>query len=113
MDRLGAETTGPGKVSLSTKCIAQNTPPHEEHLYQMHSRPSYPHDELKIHGQLMISGIIGQVAVAVQKTGLGEIHGDLLEVDFEPASKSAIKCRIRSAVTRAEAEIAIATPLHR
>jgi hypothetical protein len=31
---------------------------------------------------------------------------------FGPASKSAIKCRIRSAVTQAEAAIAIATSLH-
>lgn len=37
----------------------------------------------------------------------------LLEPDFWPASKSAIKCRIRSAVTQAEAAIAIATSLHR
>ncbi len=39
--------------------------------------------------------------------------GGLIEVGFDPASKSAIKCRIRSAVTRAEAAIAIATPLPR
>ncbi len=37
---------------------------------------------------------------------------DLLEADFGPASKSAIKCRIRSALTQAEAAIAIATSLH-
>jgi hypothetical protein len=35
------------------------------------------------------------------------------EADFGPASKSAIKCRIRSALTQAEAAIAIATFLHR
>src|ERR1035437_634403 len=35
-----------------------------------------------------------------------------LQADFWPASKSAIKCRIRSAVTQAEAAIAIATSLH-
>jgi hypothetical protein len=34
------------------------------------------------------------------------------EADFGPASKSAIKCRIRSALTQAEAAIAIATSLH-
>jgi len=39
------------------------------------------------------------------------MSGDLLEADFSPASKSAIKCRIRSAVT--QAETAIAAPLHR
>jgi hypothetical protein len=37
--------------------------------------------------------------------------GDLREVDFWPASKPAIKCRIHSAVTQAEAAIEIATPL--
>ncbi|MGA3199873.1 MAG: hypothetical protein ABSD89_10790 [Halobacteriota archaeon] len=42
-----------------------------------------------------------------------EINGDLLEEDFGTTSKSAIKCRIRSAVTQAEAAIAIATSLHR
>jgi len=44
---------------------------------------------------------------------LGEINSDLPEADFWPASKSAIKCRIRFAVTQAEAAIAIATSLHR
>ena len=38
---------------------------------------------------------------------------DFPEADFWPASKSAIKCRIRSALTQAEAAIAIATSLHR
>jgi hypothetical protein len=38
---------------------------------------------------------------------------DVLEADFGPASKSAIKCRIRSALTQAEAAIAIVTSLHR
>jgi hypothetical protein len=42
---------------------------------------------------------------------LEEINGDLREGDFGPASKSAIKCRIRSALTQAEA--AITTSLHR
>ena len=41
------------------------------------------------------------------------VASHLLERDFGPASKSAIKCRIRSAVTQAEAAIAIATSLHR
>jgi len=36
-----------------------------------------------------------------------------LQADFGPASKSAIKCRIRSALTQVEAAIAIATSLHR
>jgi len=49
----------------------------------------------------------------VEKTGLEEINCDLPEADFWPASKSAIKCRIRFAVTQAEAAIAIATSLHR
>ena len=48
-----------------------------------------------------------------QQTGLEEINGDLPEADFWPASKSAIKCRIHSALTQAEAAIEIATPLHR
>ncbi len=42
----------------------------------------------------------------------GDAMDDLLEADFGPASKSAIKCRIRSALTQAEAAIAIATSLH-
>jgi hypothetical protein len=46
------------------------------------------------------------------ETGLEEINGDVLDADFGPASKSAIKCRIRSALTQAEAAIAIATSLH-
>jgi len=39
--------------------------------------------------------------------------GNFSEEDFWPASKSAIKFRIRSDVTQAEAAIAIATSLHR
>ena len=39
--------------------------------------------------------------------------GDFREADFWPASKSAIKRPIHSAVTQAEAAIEIATPLHR
>ena len=45
------------------------------------------------------------------KRAWGEINADVLEADFGPASKSANKCRIRTAVTQAEA--AIATSLHR
>jgi hypothetical protein len=45
------------------------------------------------------------------RNGLGGNGSDLPEADFGPASKSAIKCRIRSAVTQAEA--AIANSLHR
>jgi hypothetical protein len=43
--------------------------------------------------------------------GLDVFSLDVSEADFGPASKSAIKCRIRSALTQAEA--AIATSLHR
>ena len=42
------------------------------------------------------------------ETGLEEINGDLREEDFGQV-KSAIKCRIRFAVTQAEAAIAMAT----
>ena len=45
------------------------------------------------------------------RNGLGRKLSDLPEADFGPASKSAIKRRIRSAVTQAEA--AIANSLHR
>jgi hypothetical protein len=47
------------------------------------------------------------------ETGLEEMSNDLLEADFWTTSKCAIKCRTRSAVTQAEAAIAIATSLHR
>jgi hypothetical protein len=56
---------------------------------------------------------VSQLTGNYPETGLGEINGDVLEADFGPASKSAIKCRIRSALTQAEAAIAIATSLHR
>ena len=48
-----------------------------------------------------------------QKRACGRSLDDVPQADFWPASKSAIKCRIRSAVTQAEAAIAIATSLHR
>jgi len=50
------------------------------------------------------------------ETGFEEIgvtESLVLEADFWPASKSAIKCRIRPAATQAEPAIAIATSLHR
>jgi hypothetical protein len=47
------------------------------------------------------------------QAGMEKITSDFLEADFWPASTSAIKCRIRSAVTQAEAAIASAYPLHR
>jgi hypothetical protein len=43
------------------------------------------------------------------RTGRRMRGGNDLEADFWPASESAIKCRIRSAVTQAEAAIAIAS----
>ena len=42
-----------------------------------------------------------------------DLIGDILEADFGPTSKSAIKSRIRCALTQAEATTAIATSLHR
>ena len=45
--------------------------------------------------------------------GLDVFSLDVSEADFGLASKSAIKCRIRSALTQAEAAIAVAASLHR
>ena len=51
--------------------------------------------------------------VGASETGFEQINCDFLQADFGPASKSAIKCRIRSTLTQAKAAIAIATSFHR
>jgi len=53
------------------------------------------------------------VGPSCPETGFEEISTDLVEDDFWTTSKCAIKCRTRSAVTQAEAAIAIATSRHR
>ena len=50
---------------------------------------------------------------AIQKRDWGRLIAISPKPNFGPASKSAIKCRIRSALTQAEAAVAIATSLHR
>ena len=54
-----------------------------------------------IVGKSEVNGLRGNVTAERHK------WADLREEDFWPTSKSAIKCRIRSAVTQAEAAIAL------
>jgi hypothetical protein len=51
--------------------------------------------------------------IGVPETAIIACGSHFPEADFGPVSKSAIKYRIRSAVTQAEAKIAIAISLHR
>jgi hypothetical protein len=58
---------------------------------------------------VILGGFVGNPEVIQKRASEKFKHGP--QADFGPTSTSAIKCRIRSAVTQAEA--AIATSLHR